>query len=374
MKKSLLALAVLSAFAGAASAQTNITVYGIVDAAVTYDNSGAGRNWTLDSSPAGGTNQSGSRLGFKGTEDLGSGTSAIFLLENGFGADDGTLKQGGRLFGRQAWVGLKADFGEVKLGRQLSPLYSALDQVDPFRIGFAGNAQRAFGYGLYGSDPLARIDNSVSYSITTSGVTAIVDYGFGEQAGAFSNNRTVAAGVGYANGPINVQLVYQSSNTVGLATGATTTTAAAAGSPAVVFGATTAGTGIGATTAASDRLRTAFIGGYYDLGVAKVHLAYGDTKVDSTAGSVKDRNWMLGVSAPVGPAGNVMASWNRNDVRDIAGGKSNQYALGYTHALSKRTDLYTSLAYTRNDSNVRLNSTAIGQSDRLFNVGVRHLF
>lgn len=356
MKKSVIALAVLGTVTGAAFAQTNITIYGVVDAGIVYDNNGdpAGRTWKLDSG-----NQSGSRLGFKGTEDLGSGLSAIFTLENGFNSDNGTLAQSNatttRLFGRQAWAGLKGNFGAVRLGRQLSPLYTAMDQIDPFRIGLAGNAQKVFGYGLYNTDPFLRIDNTLSYSSPDiSGFSGIVSYGFGEVPGAFANNRSAALGLAYATGPVNVQFAYQKSNTAGLP-------GTAPGSLGAVFG-----------TVAD--LRTALIGGYYDFGVAKAHLAYADSKVDSGPSSLKNRNWLLGVSAPVGPAGTVMASWNRNDVKDISAGKSDQYAIGYTHALSKRTNLYTSIAYTKNDDNVRLNAFANGESDRLFNVGVRHLF
>ncbi|HJW54482.1 MAG TPA: porin [Burkholderiaceae bacterium] len=360
MKKSLIALAALSTLAGTAFAQTAITIYGVVDAGIVYDNSSA-RNWKLDSG-----NQSGSRIGFKGSEDLGGGMSAIFNLENGFNSDNGTLGQptptnASRLFGRQAWVGLKAGFGSVKLGRQLSPLYVAMDQIDPFRIGLAGNAQRAFGYGLYNTDPFLRIDNAISFSVPDmSGITGSVIYGFGEQAGAFANGRTAGLGLGYANGPINVQFAYQDSNTITL-TGVSSAGATTATSLSNAFG-------------TSADLRTLLVGGYYDFGVAKAHLAYADTHVDTAATSTKDRNWMLGISAPLGGAGTVMASWNRNDIRDIASGKSNQYAIGYSHALSKRTNLYTSIGYTKNDSNVNLNAAGNGQSDRLFNVGVRHLF
>lgn len=357
MKKSLIALAILGAFTGTAFAQTNITIYGIVDAGIVYDNNDpAGKTWRLDSGI-----QSGSRLGFKGTEDLGGGLSAIFNLENGFNIDNGTLGQStpttSRLFGRQAWVGLKGGFGAVKLGRQLSPLYTAMYDVDPFHIGLAGNAQKAFGYGLYNTDPFLRIDNTLSYSSPDiSGFNGIVSYGFGEVPGAFSNNRNAALGLAYVSGPINVQFVYQDSKTVTLP-------------------GTTPGS-LGAIFSPIANLRTAFIGGYYDFGVAKAHLAYADSKADSTvtSASLKNKNWLLGVSAPVGPVGTVMASWIRNDLSDISDGISNQYAIGYTHALSKRTNLYTSVGYTKNDRNVHLNSVVNGESDRLFNVGVRHLF
>src|SRR5690606_10200795 len=115
MKKSLLALAVLGTFSGAALAQSSVTIYGVADAGIAYTDNGnpAGEQWSVESGQ-----QSGSRLGFKGTEDLGGGLSAIFTLESGFNLDNGTSAQGGRLFGRQAWVGLNGGFGTVKLGRQ----------------------------------------------------------------------------------------------------------------------------------------------------------------------------------------------------------------------------------------------------------------
>src|ERR1700688_4160657 len=131
MKKTLLALAVLGASAGVASAQqSNVTIYGIVDAGVAYKNDGnpAGNTLSLESGQ-----QNSSRLGFKGTEDLGGGLSAIFTLENGFNVDNGTLGNTSRLFGRQAWVSLNGGFGSAKLGRQEAALYYALSEADPRR-------------------------------------------------------------------------------------------------------------------------------------------------------------------------------------------------------------------------------------------------
>lgn len=162
MKKSLLAVAVLGTLAGAASAQSNVTLYGIVDAGINFDNgrNAAGKTWSVASGQ-----QSGSRLGVKGTEDLGGGLSAVFVLENGFNADDGTMANGGRLFGRQAWVGLNsAGLCSIKLGRQYSAIYNALNAIDPFAINQAGDAQRVYGYGLGKADPIARSDNTVTYS------------------------------------------------------------------------------------------------------------------------------------------------------------------------------------------------------------------
>lgn len=358
MKKSLLALAMLGAFAGAASAQTNVTIYGVVDAGINYDNGGsaAGTAWKLSSGQ-----QNGSRVGFKGTEDLGGGLSVAFVLENGFNADDGSLGQGNRLFGRQAWVGLNGNFGSVKLGRQQTALYYAALAVDPFGINQAGNLQKAFGYGVYALDPLSRADNTISYtSPNLNGFTGSLAYSFGEVAGNNSANRNVGLGLSYVNGPLNAQFVYDKVNASGIAlTGNLLADA---------------NTFLGTTGTPALDVKTSFLGGTYDFGVAKLHLAFADSKADAPASSIKDRNYMIGGSAPVGAAGRVLASWIRNDFRDFSAAKSDQYAIGYTYTLSKRTSIYSSAAYTKNDSAVRLNAATLGSSDRTFQVGITHLF
>lgn len=352
MYKRVLALAIFAAFAGAAAAQSNVTIYGVVDAGVSYKNDGnpAGKTWGIESGQ-----QSGSRIGFKGKEELGNNMFATFALENGFNADNGTFGQSNssttRLFGRQAWLGLEGDFGKIRLGRQQTELYYALDAIDPFHIGLAGNAQRVFGYGTYGNDALARSDNTVSYtSPTINGFTGSVSYGFGEVAGDTSAKRNVGVGASYVQGPMNVQFAYRKANTV---TG-----------PAALGG------------AAGDE-RAAFIGATYDFGVAKAHLAYADNKLPAATGDSKDRNYLVGVSAPAGAGGTVMASWTRNKVNDLSSGKSDQYAIGYTYAMSKRTNLYTSYSYLKNDDDVALasyNDSVTGAKVKLFNVGMRHTF
>jgi predicted porin len=350
MKKSLLALAVLGSFAGVASAQSSVTIYGVVDAGIQTVSGAdqAGRTVGLESGL-----QSGSRIGFKGTEDLGGGLSAIFTLENGFAVDSGKLGQGDRLFGRQAWVGLAGGFGAVKLGRQQTALYSALSTIDPFGINLAGNAQKVFAYGLYALDPLARTDNTLSYTTANfGGFSGSVSYGFGEKAGDNKANRNIGAGAQYANGPVNVQFAYQKSN--------------------VDF--TKVATGLGFDADPAAEIKTAFLGATYDFGVAKAHAAFADTKVELFGESEKVRNYLLGLSAPVGAAGTVMASYVRNDFKDFDNSKSDQYALGYTHALSKRTNLYTSYSYLKNDDEAALKTYADGKSVRTFNVGVRHAF
>lgn len=120
MKRSAIALAIIDLVSETAFAQTNVTIYGIVDLGVKYQAglSPNGHVWSLASGQ-----QYGSRIGFRGTEDLGGGLSADFVFENGFNADDGSFNNGGRLFGRQMWAGLKGDAGAVYLGRQYSAIY-----------------------------------------------------------------------------------------------------------------------------------------------------------------------------------------------------------------------------------------------------------
>ena len=116
MKKTLLALAVLGTFAGVASAQSSVTIYGIVDASIVSMDNGAttnGRTTRMDSG-----RDSASRIGFKGVEDLGNGLKATFLLESGFAADTGALASANSLFNRLSYVGLESNsWGGLRLGR-----------------------------------------------------------------------------------------------------------------------------------------------------------------------------------------------------------------------------------------------------------------
>ncbi|WP_019139569.1 porin [Noviherbaspirillum massiliense] len=336
MKKSLLALAVFGAFAGAASAQTNVTIYGLVDAGIRRTDSDInGKAWELASGM-----QSGSRLGFKGTEDLGGGLSAIFALENGFTVDNGGLDQGGRLFGRQAWVGLNGGFGTVKLGRQYTPIFTVLDSLDPFSTGIIGGDAGALAvFETYG----IRMDNTINYSMpNVGGFSGQVAYGFGEVAGRFSDARNMGASVGYANGPLNVAAAYHRQDR--LATSSDPTTEG----------------------------KTWLVGATYDLGVVKGHVAYADNRGEA-ATSTRSRDGMIGVSVPVGGVGTVLASYTRHDDREGSADAS-FWGVGYTHSLSKRTNLYTSYSRVNNDAGSNRGFVTAGDDVNWFNVGIRHIF
>jgi predicted porin len=367
MKKSLFALAVLSTFAGLASAQSNVTIYGLLDMGVDYDSgktgsaaTGSTSTWAVNSGQT-----SGSRLGFKGVEDLGNGLSAIFALESGFAADNGTLSYGSRLFGRQSWVGLKGNFGSVKLGRQMSTTYLALQTLDPFTVNSAGDAQRAYGYGLGKIDPISRSDNTVVYeSANFAGFSASAGYGFGEQPGQFNKSSTKFAGANYVNGPLTLLASYQQTDGVLFAPSSTPTAAL----DAIVIAA-----GLAPTTTTSATVKNSVVGLTYDIGAVKVRAGYGKLKFQAV-GDMNIRNYLFGITAPGFGPGKVLASWNRTNVTDVTGGVSDQYAAGYSYPLSKRTNLYGIVAYTKNGSGVRANAWANGKSDREAQFGLKFVF
>lgn len=339
MKKSLLALAVLGAFTGAAFAQTSVTVYGVVDMGYQNDN-GSNAAGSINSLVSGG--QSGSRLGFKGTEDLGGGLSAIFTLENGFKSDDGSIDSSAAvrpLFGRQAFVGLQGGFGVAKLGRQYTPLYNATVSYDPFAAGLAGDYRRVI---LVGGQ---RVDNAIVYGTPTNlgGFNAEALYALGEVAGDNAKGRHFGLSVGYANGPVSVKLAHHNGNSNPAAPGAIVSTKSTA------------------------------LGGSYDFKVVKVSALYQTNKDDTAGANLDTRDWLVGVSAPFG-ASTVLASYIRHINKATSDADSNQIAIGYTYALSKRTNLYTSYARLVNDNKAKIATDTNGATDKLFNVGIRHTF
>ena len=348
MKKSLLALAVMGAFAGAAYAQSSVTVYGIVDLGFESASNGADTNSRKNGIESGG--QSASRIGFKGTEDLGNGLKALFQLESTIRADDGTGFGAGSGFNRFATVGLQsATFGTVLLGRQTSVIKDAYDQIDPFGDGGrVANISKIFFNGELDGDA-GRISNSIKYqSNSFSGFKASVAYGFGEVRGKTSANSNFGVGLGYANGPLNVQYGYHNQDDTDAA-----------------------------TLVKQGKNKLHFLGATYDFGVAKLHGAFADTKFDTVGGvNEKYRNYMIGVSAPVGP-GTIFASYavNDNKTNGVNDADTKKIAISYSYDLSKRTNLYTGYSKTSNDAGAQLGAAAAGGKDpSTFNVGIRHKF
>jgi predicted porin len=174
MKKfvlSSLSLALISA-AGAAHAQSSVTLYGLIDTGLTFsNNSGGERSYQQASGVV-----NGSRWGLRGSEDLGNGLKAIFDLESGINLQDGSASDSQRLFNRNAYVGLSSQYGTVTFGRQKTPLFDLLgDTYDPLTVGnYAENSwlPGALGAGLYA-------DNAVKYTGTYNGLTLAATYSFG---------------------------------------------------------------------------------------------------------------------------------------------------------------------------------------------------
>jgi predicted porin len=316
--------------AACAQAQSMVKIYGVADAGIVLERGGpAGSSQNVSSGVA-----SGSRLGFKGKEDLGDGMSAFFVLENGVSMDTGKAGQGGRLFGRQSLVGLSGAAGSVSLGRQYAPYYKAVrDIVDPFCTGLAGNAQNIF-------PAFTRVDNSVEYQTPKwNGLSADLLYGFGEAAADAAKNRSIGASATYDAGPLTLVLAHHQQ---GDATG----------------------------TAHS---RNTMLAGRYRFGIVTAHAAYARNR-DVLGNASRDA--LLGAAVQAG-AGRVLASLAAQ--RDDFGPKAHalQAAIGYEYSLSKRTDLYTAYGHIVNRDGAAFhvgNATDDGSGTTGINLGVRHVF
>ena len=333
MKKAVIALAVLGAFSGMACAQSSVTVYGVADLGLVLESGGASGSVRKLSSGV----EAGSRLGFKGTEDLGGGLAAYFVLESGIAMDTGAHNQGGLPFGRQALVGLKGGFGSFSAGRQYTPLFLALDNVDPFGTGLAGASTNLFGF--YPTTGNARMGNALIYKTPAmGGFSGAVAYGFGEVAGSSSANRQLGASLSYEQGPVLVTLAHHSTK----------------------------------NAMATDSERTTLLGGAYDFGPVKLHAVWDTNRGPGT----RNNDVLVGVSAPVG-TGTLMASYIRKNDKTALNQDARQVAIGYTHPLSKRTHIYTAYGHIANDNGAPYtvgNAIDGGTGNKAFNLGMLHKF
>jgi predicted porin len=324
------AFAIAASFATGAQAQTSVQIYGVADAGIVIERGGPQGNFNKITSGV----ASGSRLGFRGNEDLGGGNSVFFQLENGFDMDTGAAGQGGRLFGRQAFVGLKGAAGTLSLGRQYSPFFKVLDGiVDPFSTGLAGDSQNFF------LQP-TRIDNSVEYqSPVWNGVQADIMYGAGEDPKGADRKRNLGGSLTYNAGPLALSLVH---HRLGDDTG-------------------------------NGTYRSTMLAARYDFGVVAASGGYARNRnFDGTT----SRDALVGVRVPAG-TGAVVASYMIHREDDGAEAHARQAAIGYIYPLSKRTDLYTAYAHIVNKDGAAFtvgNATEVGTGPTGFNLGVRHVF
>jgi predicted porin len=331
MKKSIFGFAVAALCSANVLAQSNVTLYGVVDAGLVRESGGpAGGITNLSSGIA-----SGSRLGFKGQEDLGGGMAANFVIENGFNADTGGAAQGGLLFGRQAFVGLASRFGAVTLGRQYSPYYKTLRDIgDPFgAVSLAGRAGNLMATNT-------RTDNMIEYvSPALGGVRADLAYGAGETPGDSARNRILGASLGYVGGRLAVQAAFHQIE----------------------------------NATATDCVKNTLLAGKYNFGVLIAHLAYA---LNKGAGTADSKDLVAGVTIPFGNS-KLLVSHVHHDDRAAANKDASQWGIGYVYAVSKRSDIYASYAAIDNRNGAAFkvgNATDKGSGDRGLNLGLRHSF
>jgi len=327
---------------GAAHAQSSVTLYGVIDQGLNFtNNAGHGSAFKMSSGDV-----LGSRIGLKGSEDLGGGYSAIFRLENGFNANNGTLGQGNRMFGRQAYVGISSTrYGTLTFGRQYDPtadLFAAATAAGNWAGNFA-----AAPFDNDNSDWDFRVNNSVKYtSPSLYGFTGEAMYAFSNTAGGFAQNRLISAAGQYQTGGLTAVVAYMRIDQPGLGSqGAVTDDSLFAASKQENIDA-----------AVSYRFSKALVG-----------FAYSHTSVDDPSGSVY-------LSQPITPAnGGAWTSWKFDNFQlngqyfitpALWAGASYTYTIGHldttagnyrpkwhtaalmlNYDLSKRTSVYVQGAY-----------------------------
>jgi predicted porin len=337
MLKKTIASATLGLVGSVAHAQSSVALYGLIDAGVTYANhvaTSTGHDNLVRY--ADGVAQ-GSRWGIRGTEELGSGLSAIFTIEGGFSSGDGTISQGGALFGRQAWVGLdKNGVGSLTLGRQYTLSRDYIHSYTTAHETAAGN----YAYHINDLDQLtsSRINNAVKFSSASfSGLTFGVLYGFSNQAGEFSGSpsttqgttttpgsaRIYSAGLNYAPNPFAIGVAYTNMRFPGSATPAFTSSIA------------------NINTGTLRSLETFGVGSSYIIGNGKMWGNWTHTQLTpiATSHSILN-NYEIGGRYSFVPNVSAGLGYTFTQLSGHFGGRWHQINSSLDYALSKRTDVY----------------------------------
>jgi predicted porin len=346
MKKTLLALAALTAFAGVASAQSSVTLFGIVDLnarRVTNETAAGSRSiWTQSQDGI-----ASSRLGFRGVEDIGGGLRAGFWIEGALAPDTGNAA--GQTWQRRSTVSLMGGFGEVRLGRDYTPDFWNHTVYDPFGTNGVGSSVNTFT-ALNGAGTLVRANNTFGYFLPAlGGVFGQVQVALGEGA---SGNKHTAGRIGYAGGPVSVAVAY----------GKTTVTE----NPTVSW------------------TRINF-GGSFNLGFMTLMAQIGQGEGSATGTKPKIAYYMLGGAVPFGASTLKFSYVNSDGKGSIANRDATQFAVGYQYDLSKRTAVYGTFARIANDGTATnggatytigggVAGQVAGKNSTGIEAGVRHTF
>lgn len=357
--KKVVAVIATSIAANVVFAQTSVTLYGVADAGVEYVNHSGRYGNGLARVTSG--NQSGSRWGLRGVEDLGGSTKAVLQLESGFDIDTGNSGQSGRLFGRDAYIGIENTFGAVRLGRQQTSMREFGSTYDPTVI--------ADRYGVLAMVPEfgARADNAIKYLVVFGGFSAQAFYSFqsngAEVPGSNVFGREFGAFVNYASGPYSLGLSYDDIH-------------------------------VGTPGNQAPVIRRVAVGGTYALGAAKVFAgyrlakAYDGAKLTGAQAPDEGSNfYWLGMTYKLTPALSLMGTAYYQDFHKT-GSDPWQFVITGDYALSKRTDVYASVSYALNKENSQLGVNGFNSgsgTSAVYNVqpgkdqlgavvGVRHRF
>ncbi|RFU49308.1 porin [Paraburkholderia sp. DHOC27] len=330
MNKKIFTTALLAGFASAAHAQSSVTLYGLIDAGITYVNHANAKAQSLYQY-GDGVSQ-GSRWGLRGAEDLGGGLKAIFTLENGFNSGTGAAGQGGDLFGRQAYVGLTKDgIGSLTLGRQYS---FSTDYLGGSYTNGGQTVAGNYGYHINDIDQLtsSRINNSIKFnSANFYGLTFGAMYGFSNQAGSFAgapgttgSSSAYSFGLNYVNGPLGIAAAYTDIRFPGSASPTFSTTLANA-----------------AITGTAKELATTGVGAKYAIGAATLWALWTHTDIEQVTGHMTTFNaYEAGSKYAFTPALTGALGYTYMQARDLTNGHWNQVDASVDYALSKRTDVY----------------------------------
>ena len=358
---SVIALAT-GAAADSALAQSSITMYGVVDTGVLYTNNANANGDSVVKIPSL-TGTVPSRIGFKGTEDLGGGLQALFVLESGFAPDTGTMSQGNRLFGRAAYVGLKGSWGQLMLGRQINMTFLA-----PIRSDVIG--PNIFSLGSIDAYlPNARSDNAIGYLGNFKDVTIGATYSLGRDSSAAggpaaTNCAGEVAGNAKACRQVTGLLAYDGRK-FGISA-----------SYDVLYGNAGAAGGLSSSDNKDQRITA---NGYFMLNDVKIGAGTVDRRTCAAAALDTDSSlYYLGASVPVTPLLVLDAQISRLDVKR----SRNDLTLAVarlTYYLSKRTAVYTSVGHMDNEGMSAVPVDAggtVGAGKNQFGVmtGIRHLF
>lgn len=387
MKKSILALAVLGSFSAAAFAQSSVTIYGRIDESINYttNQDAAGHSVTSlgdSNAPTGAADGgqgalSGSRWGFKGEEDLGGGSKALFLLESGFTANNGQSDQQGQLFGRQEYVGLaNSDLGQLTFGRQYGTMTQMAFDYDPLGVGnYQANEWEIFLYGV-------RFDNSIEYQKKFGPVELDLQYSLGGVAGNNTQGSATGVQLKYNQAGLGLGVAFQQMSDIN----SNKSTVGGIGAtyefgPATLFGDyshinTDAGFAKGSCTNPPP-------GGNTALGCTS---AFGLTNAGNPNRRT-DQLWTIGLGYKLAPSIDLTLGFMDDQISnyDISGDGSlkSAYALVEYH-LSKRTEVYATVdwskaggqaATTAASGSGSLNGVGAGQTNSsALGLGVRLFF